>query len=142
MGSRVGITKRTVPVEVTFYGSGKVRRRRDGGLVGGVPDPEVAGELAFEVWREVPDDEGLWNPVIGEDTVGGGFQVSLEGTSAGYRELARYLLAVAELDTSADPDFHEHHEFTSADGRTRVHPIVRKRPDDRPHIATTSLTSA
>jgi hypothetical protein len=46
----------------------------------------------------------------------------------GYRELARYLLAVAELDVRADADFHEHHEVASGDGRTRLHLIVRRLP--------------
>src|SRR2546423_9653599 len=104
MSRSSGITKRSVKVEIAFYGSGAVRKRRDGGLVGGVPDPELGSEMQFEVWREVPDEDGHWNPVIGEDTVEGGFQVSLTGTSAGYRELARYLLAWAELDTTARPD--------------------------------------
>ncbi|MDQ3997045.1 MAG: hypothetical protein M3303_08495 [Gemmatimonadota bacterium] len=118
-------------MEIAFYGSGAVRKRRDGGLVGGVPDPQLGSDLQFEVWREVRDEEGLWNPAIGERTVDGGFQISIQGTSAGYRELARYLLAIAELDTAADPDFHEHHEISSADSRTRLHVIVRKRLDNR-----------
>jgi hypothetical protein len=136
-----GITKRSVEVEIAFYGSGVVRKRRDGGLIGGVPDPELGSDLRFEIWREVRDEEGLWNPVIGEGTVQGGFQISIEGTSAGYRDLARYLLAIAELDTTVDPDFHEHHEVFSSDGRTRLHVIVRKHLDERPHVATSSLTS-
>jgi hypothetical protein len=140
MSHSSAITKRTVSVEIAFYGSGDIRKRRDGALVGGVPDPQLASDLQFEVWREVPDADGLWNPVIGEPTVEGGFQVSIEGSSAGYRELARYLLAVAELYTTVDPDFHAHHEISSADGRTRLHLIVRKRPDERPHTATTSVT--
>ena len=141
MGRSSGVTKRSVNVEIAFYGSGSVRKRRDGALVGGVPDPQLGSDLRFEVWREVPDEEGHWNPVIGESTVDGGFQISIEGTSTGYRELARYLLAIAELDTTADPDFHEHHEISSADGRTRLHVIVRKRLDERPHVPTSSLTS-
>jgi len=134
------ITKRLVNVEVTFYGSGAVRKRRDGAFVGGVPDPEVGSDVQFELWREVRDEEGLWNPVIGEDTVARGFQLSIEGTSSGYRELARYLLAIAELDTTADPGFHEHHEVSSADGRTRLHIILRKRPDAQTHHSTSSVT--
>ncbi len=88
--------------------------------------------MTFSVWREVPDTDGLLNPAAGEPTVAGAFQVSVEGTAAGFRELARYLLGVAELDTRADPDFHEHHEVASADGRTRVHLIVRRRAADVP----------
>lgn len=140
MGRSNRITKRSISIEVAFYGSGAVRRRRDGAFVGGVPDPEVGSDVGFEVWREVPDDDGLWNPVVGEDTVAGGFQISVEGTSSGDRELARYLLAIAELDTSADPGFHEHHEVSSTDGRTRLHIILRKRPDGQAHIPKTSLT--
>jgi hypothetical protein len=133
------ITKRTVAIEVAFHGSGAVEATR-GRYRGGVVDPAIGDSLQFEVWREAPDEDGLWNPAAGEATVEGGFQISIEGTSVGYRELARYLLAVAELDTSADPGFHEHHEILSADGRTRLHLIVRKRPEDRPHVETAGLT--
>jgi hypothetical protein len=140
MSARHRITKRVVSIEVAFYGSGAIQQRRGGGYVGGVLEPELGNALQFEVRREIPGEDGVWNPVIGEATVEGGFQVTIEGTSAGYRELARYLLAVAELDASADPDFHEHHQALSADARTRLHLVVRKRPEGHPHVATTSFT--
>jgi len=140
MGRSNKITKRSVSIDVSFYGTGAIQRR-GGGFFGGVPDPEIGSDLQFELWREVPNEEGLWNPVIGENTVDGGFQLSITGTSAGYREIARYLLAIAELDTSADPGFHDHHEVSSTDARTRLHIIVRKRPDNtQPHSPTRSIT--
>ena len=120
------MTTRTVPLEVRFHGSGALVQV-DGGVHGGVVEPELNDALRFTVWREVLDDHGELNPVVGEDTIAGAFQVSLEGTAAGYRELARYLLGIAELDVRADPDFHDHHEVLSADGRTRLHLIVRRR---------------
>jgi len=59
----------------------------------------------------------------------GAFQVNLWGTATDFRELGRYLLAIAELDTTADPDFHQHHdELRTDDGRTRIDLIVRKVP--------------
>jgi hypothetical protein len=120
------VTRRTVPLEVRFHGSGVVTPVQ-GGVQGGVVAPEAGDAVAFSVWREVPDEDGHLNPVVGEDTVAGAFQLSLEGTASGFRELARYLLGIAELDVNADLDFHEHHELTSADGRTQLHVIVRRR---------------
>jgi len=140
MGRSNKITKRSVSIDVSFYGTGAIQRR------GG------ASSAACRTLRSVPiyssscgvkcrTRRGSGTPVIGEDTVDGGFQLSITGTSAGYREIARYLLAIAELDTSADPGFHDHHEVSSTDARTRLHIIVRKRPDNtQPHSPTRSIT--
>jgi hypothetical protein len=125
------ITKKTINVEVSFHGPGRIVQVGSATFHGGVPEPDIDGKLSFSVQREIVDENGIWNPIFGEDTVEGGFQINLWGTSEGYRELAKYLLAVAELDSSADPDFHEHHEVTSADGRTRLHVIVRKDDSER-----------
>lgn len=122
------VTRRVVPLEVRFFGTGALVA--DGNtILGGVSEPDIDGQLQVSVWREVPDEDGLLNPVIAEPTVADAFQVTIEGTAAGFRELARYLLGVAELDVSADPDFHEHHELTSSDGRTHLHLIVRRAPE-------------
>ena len=56
------------------------------------------------------DENGILNPVMGEDSSAGDFQVNLYGTKKGYRELGRYFLALAELDTKKDDGFHEHHD--------------------------------
>jgi hypothetical protein len=125
--SVAGITRKTVEVELRFQGNGSVQEKRPGVFAGTVQDPDLGGAAAFHVWPELLDENGIANPPSGSATVEGSFQISLEGSSAVYRELGRYLLGIAELDTSADPDFHEHHELTSADGRTRLHLILRKR---------------
>jgi len=122
------ISHRTVPLEVRFIGTGALVAEGNA-VYGGVVDPEVGDAIRLLMWREVPDEAGLLNPVAGEPTVDGAFQLSLEGTAGGYRELARYLLAIAELDVRADADFHEHHEVASSDGRTRLHLIVRRQPE-------------
>ena len=120
-------SKKTIQVELTFHGDGTVTER-NGAFSGGVPAPSLDGDVSFSVHREVPDEDGIWNPVEGEDSVEGGFQVNITGNSEGYRELGRYLLALSELDTSADERFHEHHDdLVSSDGRTRLHLILRKR---------------
>jgi hypothetical protein len=125
------VTKKTINVEVSFYGPGRIVQVGSGAFRGGVPEPNINDKLSFDVHREAVDENGIWNPIFGEDTVEGGFQINLWGTSDGYRELAKYLLAIAELDSSADPDFHEHHEIISADGRTRLHVIIRKDDSER-----------
>ena len=126
------ITKKTVAIELNFIGPGRVIERRPNAFSGGVVEPDLAGELRFEMCPELLDEDGTLNPVPGSSTVEGAFQVNVEGTAAGYRELARYLLGIAELDTAVDPGFHEHHEVLSGDGRTHLHLILRKRPDSKP----------
>jgi hypothetical protein len=120
-------SKKTIQVELTFQGDGTVTKR-NGAFSGGVPAPNLDGNVSFIIHREVPDEDGIWNPIADENTVEGGFQLSIYGNSEGYRELGKYLLALAELDTSADEGFHEHHDdLISLDARTRLHIILRKR---------------
>jgi len=126
--AELSVTRRTVPLEVRFIGPGSLIAEGNR-VYGGVVEPDIGPDLRFVVWREAPDEDGHLNPVLGESSVDGSFQVSLEGTAAGYRELARYLLAVAELDVRADPGFHEHHEVVSDNGRTRMHLVVRRLPE-------------
>ena len=118
---------RRVTVDLQFIGDGRVVNLPDGALFGGVSDPVLSREFGFQVHREVPDEEGVLNPVQGDAAYDGALQVNLWGTSDDYRELGRYLLALAALDTSADPNFHQHHDgLRSADGRTQLHLIVRR----------------
>lgn len=71
----------------------------------------------------------MLNPDPGEPSVEGAFQLNISGTAHGFRELGRYFLALAELDSSADPDHHQHFDAVrSKDGRTVVDIIVRKGP--------------
>lgn len=116
------ITTRTITVDIAFHGSGHVVEKAPGQFHGGVVDPNLDG-LEFQMWHQVADVDGGTHPT---ESVAGAIQVSIRGSSAAYRELAQYLLGVAELNTDADPDFHEHHELTSADGHTMLHLIVRK----------------
>ena len=129
MPKKLPITTKTVPVEIHFRGDGTIVEKKPNVFVGGVIEPKLAGELDFNVRREVLDENDILNPVIGEDTLEAAFQINLWGTSQGFRELGRYLLALAELDTGKDDSFHEHHEVVSGDGRTHMHIIVRKPTD-------------
>ena len=119
--------KKTVKVELSFVGNGKVVEKPLGTFKGGVSDPKLGEHLSFHIHREVLDEDGNLTPIVGEPTVQGAFQINIQADSKGYRELGRYLLALAELDTSVDKGFHEHHEnIFSGDGRTQLHIIVRK----------------
>ena len=81
--------------------------------------------IEFAVYREFPDENGLWNP-IGEGPYSGGFQVSLTASQEEYRQLAAYFQKLSELDTAGDDQYHEHHgPLISTDGKTRVHLICR-----------------
>ncbi len=92
----------------------------------GVSPPSLEG-VEFLVCREVLDADGVYNPIDGEGTYEGAFQVNVHAHAEGYRELGRYFLALAEYDVGGDPAFHEHHgPVMSADGRTRLHIILRK----------------
>jgi hypothetical protein len=110
-------TSKTISVELSYYGNGSIVAESRLVFSGGIVAPNIGRNLGFSVHREVVDENGILNPVLGEDTVLGAFQINLQGNSKGYRELGRYFLALAELDTAADPDFHEHHEVVSSDKR-------------------------
>lgn len=120
------VTKRQVTLTVCFQGDGRVHRSKDGvSFSGGVVAPTVSDNVCFTIHREASAEQP-----DGEDNFHGSLQVNVYADSAGYRELGRYLLALAERDTTADPDFHEHHDgLLSADGRTRIHLICRKVAD-------------
>jgi hypothetical protein len=123
------MVKRVISVELEFSGPGRVERIGTHAFRGGVEGPSI-DSLRFSVCRQVVDEAGMLNPVIGEPTEEGSFQINLWGDSHGYRELGRYFLALAELDATEDDGFHEHFDdLVSEDGRTHLHVIVRK---DRP----------
>ena len=120
--------KRAVKAIVDFVGSGKVVRRANGVFAGGVRSPRLGKHLAFSVYREILDEDGNLGPTIGEPSLGGAFQIDISADSEGLRRLGTYLLGLSELDASVDREFHEHHEdLMSADGRTKLHIIIRKR---------------
>jgi hypothetical protein len=92
----------------------------------GVPAPPREN-VTFSVHQEVLDEDGIFNPVDGAGPFNGALQINIEADAQGWRELGRYLLGLAEYDVGGDPGFHQHHErLVSADGRTRLHVIVRK----------------
>ena len=120
------LTKKTISVELRFHGDGTIVKN-GGSYFGGVADPMLADSIRFSVQREALDEDGLLNPVPGEATVEGAFQVNIYGNREGYRELGRYLLALSELDTTDDPEFHAHFDtLKSLDDRTTLHIIFRK----------------
>ena len=120
------MSKRTVEIELRFLSGDRVIERPKGTFRGGVADPDVTTALGFNVLRQELDADGEFNPSGDDPVYDGSLQINLWGDSASFREIGRYFLGLAELDTSADPDFHEHHEMTSTDGRSQVHLILRK----------------
>jgi hypothetical protein len=118
--------RRSIALELEFIGDGGVVALGPGSFRGGVPDPTLAGAMAFECWREVRDEDGSSGPAPHEPTVRERFQINVAGTSAGFRSLGAYLVALSELDTTVNPDFHQHLEVVSADARTELHFILRK----------------
>jgi hypothetical protein len=128
MRSRILIKTKTVQIELRFYGDGRVIQMKPGHFVGGLPDPKLGKNISFTVHKQIADEDGLMNPFADEPAVEGSFQINVSGNSKGYKELGRYLLALAELDTAEDEGFHEHHDrLVSEDGRTHLHVILRKR---------------
>jgi hypothetical protein len=82
--------------------------------------------VTFHIHREVLDENGLWNPTD-EGSLEGGLQINLYGRKGDYLKLAELIRTFAETDSSSDGDFHRHFEgLRSADGRTRLHLILRK----------------
>jgi len=120
-------SKKRVTVELEFLGDGTIAQIGEMAFSGGVPAPRLGRSARFAVLRERLGRDGLWCPRDCEHTVAGGFQISVTATSRGFRELGRYLLALAEIDSSRDADYHEHVEALSEDRRTRFHFVLRKR---------------
>ena len=100
--------------------------------------PRSLDNVKFFFFRELPDEQGVFNPIDGEGAYEGVFQISIHANSEGYRELGAYFLGLAEFDVGGDPAFHEHHQpVMSGDGRTRLHIICRK---DDERFGVTSYT--
>jgi len=126
MRKKQRITKKKVEIELSFVGNGSIVEKPKNVFFGGVLEPKIGNNLSYSVWLETPDEEGDLNPIFEQGTFQGAFQINIWGNSEGYRELAKYLLSIAELDTVTDPNFHEHHHVVSSDGRTQLHIILRK----------------
>ena len=126
MAQKTKITKKKVDIEISFIGNGTIVEKRKNVFSGGIVEPNIGDNLKCSIWAEAPDEEGVLNPNFEEGTYQGALQINIWGNSEGYRELAKYLLAIAELDTRTDPSFHEHHNIVSSDGRTQLHIIIRK----------------
>ena len=123
-------TKRTILVEIAFTGSGRIEERTKGTFLGGVPDAVLTPAFGMNVLQEFDDSDDAPGPILGAGSYRGALQINIWGTAADYRELGRHLLAIAELDSSVDPDFHQHYDtLRSDDGQTQVELILRKLPD-------------
>jgi hypothetical protein len=120
-------TRRTITVEVDFIGPGRIVESPSGVFKGGVPEPVLGQTFRFNVLPEVAKRDGSIGPRPDAKGYSGSLQINLAGTASDYRELGRHLLAIAELDASADPDFHQHYDgLRSMDGRTQINLILRK----------------
>ena len=127
-------TKKTIKVVIAFEGVGKVVERPKDTFRGSAVLPKAANKVQFNLLRgEDPDRNG--------SSLEGAFQVNVWGGSDVYRALGSYLLAIAELDTTADPNYHEHCELLSFDGRTRLEVILRKPRERQPPNKRLKLTA-
>src|SRR5205814_732252 len=113
------ITKKKIEIELRFCGDGRVIEEPPGCFRGGLPEPKLGDHIRFMIQKQ--SRHGTFQPILE-----GKFMINLFGDAKGYREQGRYLLALAELDTTQDNDFHEHHLATSHDGKTGLEITVRK----------------
>jgi hypothetical protein len=117
-------------LEVSFEGIGRVIQKGVGHFEGGASSPNISPKhLTFALYRESKDEEGNFSPDPRQPlSHEGAFQVEIVGDSKGYRELARYFLSLAELDSAVDPGFHEHYDgIMNEDCRTRLDFVIRKK---------------
>ena len=120
-------TSKRVTIELRFLDQPAIIEGPKGVFRGGVPDPTLSDHFGFNVLPLSKQDYGEFGPAPGGASYDGALQVNLVGGAADFRELGRYFLAIAELDTRADPGFHQHHDaLRSVDGRTTIDLIVRK----------------
>lgn len=105
--------------------SGEIRECGPGRFRGAAAPPGIQeDQINFSVLPEHLDQDGILNP--DGSTYNGSLQIDISGTDEAFRELGRYLLSFAELDISANPHHHEHHEILSRDGHSRLHLILLK----------------
>ena len=114
----------------------------NGPFCGGVeaPDLSVTSFLVFPTVRTVviSGEEAIWAPHLGGASLEGGLQVTVSGSSDGYRELGKFFLALAELDVGNDTGYHLHiDDLVSEDERTNVDVICRK---SRPRSSSTTIS--
>jgi hypothetical protein len=81
--------------------------------------PDLGKDVAFLLCAASPDGghQGLKD---------GDYSIQLFGNSKGFKKLGRYFLALAELDTSDDPGFHQHFFRVRSLSKTKIGLTVRK----------------
>jgi len=127
-------TKKSIKVELAFDGTGKVVEGPKGTFRGSAVLPRAASKTQINLLRV--DDQDL-----SDASLEGRFQINVWGSSEAFRALGTYLLALAELDTTADPDYHEHVQVGSFDGRTQLEVILRKPRTAQPPNKRLKLTA-
>ncbi len=127
-------TKKSIKVELAFDGTGKVVERPKGTFRGSAVLPRAASKTQFNLLRVNDQD-------LSDASLEGRFQINIWGSKEAYRALGTYLLALAELDTAADPDYHEHVQVGSFDGRTQLEVILRKPRTAQPPNKRLKLTA-
>lgn len=121
------VTRKKITIDLKFYGTGKIENPQAGCFIGGVPNPKISDDLNFSMHRQEIDENGICSPVLDEDSVEGCFQINISATSKGYRELGKYFLSLAEIDSRKDINYHEHiDDINSLDNRTKIDFIFRK----------------
>jgi len=121
--------KKKIEIEIEFTGTDKLVKKPSGWIEGGIKEPDIKKQLDFTVYQTFLDEEedDIWNPGDDEVPFEGGLQIIINGTKNGYKELAKYFLALSELDISEDPDFHEYIDnLISYDGKTNIQLIFGK----------------
>jgi hypothetical protein len=121
------VTRKKITIDLKFNGTGKIGNPQPGCFIGGVPNPKIFDDLHFSMYRQEMDENGIWSPVLDEDSVEGCFQINISATSKGYRELGKYFLSLAEIDSRKDKNYHEHvDDISSLDNRTKIDFVFRK----------------
>ncbi|MGH7426321.1 MAG: hypothetical protein ACREJP_09160 [Candidatus Methylomirabilales bacterium] len=110
------LVKKTISVEIETWAGTEDPEK--GIFEGGVPDPERLDELAIET-----SEDEVFDLQLDEFVPTGKVQLHLRGSARAYFALARYLLALCQLETQ-DPDYHAHFEIPSPDGKPLIHLIV------------------
>jgi len=88
--------------------------------------PTEFPHVTFLMAREHPNEDGLWNPRDDDPPLEGGFQVNVFGTREHYLRLADAIRRFAEQETSHDVDHERFEGLHTANGKVRLHVILRK----------------
>lgn len=120
--------KKTIPLEIEFNGDGSFKKTNDSHFKGNVVGPNLKDNLSLNIAKLESDKDGTLNPTV---PFTGNLQIDIKASKQGYRELAKFFLALSEIDLSDDQQgfFHHHLDDLTSEDQTSSLDLIFSRND-------------